>query len=326
MILADKIIQLRKKNNWSQEEFAMHMKVSRQAVSKWEQAQSIPDLDKILLMASIFGVSTDYLLKDEIEIEEYVDDESSDYKVRRISLDEANQFLTIKSSISKWVALAIALFIVSPVPLLILDNMAALNYINNPSKASSLGVILIFMFVAIGVAILLLMKSKTEPFVYLQKEVFELQYGVESMVKQKQAQFQSQRVRYNMVGVILCILAVVPILMVQLLANEAYQFIGVSMTLLMIGIGVFSFVYVGTIHGSLQQLLQEGDYTPLKKKRSSIVGAIAGVYWLSTTALYLYLSFSRQAWEKTWVIWPVAGVLCGAIMIITEVFADKKHS
>ena len=70
MILADKITDLRKKNGWSQEELANQLGVSRQAVSKWESASSIPDLDKIVKMSIIFGVSTDYLLKDSLEAEE----------------------------------------------------------------------------------------------------------------------------------------------------------------------------------------------------------------------------------------------------------------
>ena len=55
MILADKIIKLRKKSGMSQEELAERMGVSRQAVSKWESAQSIPDLDKILMLSSLFS-------------------------------------------------------------------------------------------------------------------------------------------------------------------------------------------------------------------------------------------------------------------------------
>ena len=62
MILADKIIKLRKKNGWSQEELAEKMNVSRQAVSKWEGAQTIPDLGRILQLSELFGVTTDYLL------------------------------------------------------------------------------------------------------------------------------------------------------------------------------------------------------------------------------------------------------------------------
>ena len=59
MILADKIIRLRKKNGWSQEELAEKMNVSRQAVSKWESAQTVPDLEKILQLSGLFGVTTD---------------------------------------------------------------------------------------------------------------------------------------------------------------------------------------------------------------------------------------------------------------------------
>ena len=76
MILAEKIMQLRKKNGWSQEELAEQMKVSRQSVSKWESGSSIPDLNKILLLAQIFDVSTDYLLKDELGEEEAVEESS----------------------------------------------------------------------------------------------------------------------------------------------------------------------------------------------------------------------------------------------------------
>ena len=59
MILADKIIALRKKSGWSQEELAEKMNVTRQSVSKWEGAQAVPDLEKILLLSQLFGVSTD---------------------------------------------------------------------------------------------------------------------------------------------------------------------------------------------------------------------------------------------------------------------------
>ena len=70
MILAEKITEERKKNGWSQEELASRIGVSRQAVSKWESAGAVPDLQKILQLAELFGVSIDYLLKDEMEPEQ----------------------------------------------------------------------------------------------------------------------------------------------------------------------------------------------------------------------------------------------------------------
>lgn len=67
MSLNQKIAQLRNDNNWSQEELAEKLNVSRQSVSKWESGQAKPDLDKIIALADIFDVSTDYLLKDDTE-------------------------------------------------------------------------------------------------------------------------------------------------------------------------------------------------------------------------------------------------------------------
>ena len=102
MILADKIINERKKNGWSQEELAEMLGVSRQSVSKWEGAQAVPDLQKILKLAEIFGVSTDYLLKDEIEeadSSEAVKEVSEHVPpLRKVTLAEVNEFIEDK----KW--------------------------------------------------------------------------------------------------------------------------------------------------------------------------------------------------------------------------------
>lgn len=93
MILADKIITLRKKAGWSQEELASQLGVTRQSVSKWEGAQSVPDLDKVVQMSRLFGVSTDYLLKDELEEEEFVESEADETPLRRVTMEQARDTL-----------------------------------------------------------------------------------------------------------------------------------------------------------------------------------------------------------------------------------------
>lgn len=91
MILADKIITLRKKAGWSQEELASQLGVTRQSVSKWEGAQSVPDLDKVVQMSRLFGVSTDYLLKDELEEEEFVESEADETPLRRVTMEQGGR-------------------------------------------------------------------------------------------------------------------------------------------------------------------------------------------------------------------------------------------
>ncbi len=63
MNLADRISELRRQKGWSQEQLAEALNISRQAVSKWESGQSTPELEKVVAMSELFGVSTDYLLK-----------------------------------------------------------------------------------------------------------------------------------------------------------------------------------------------------------------------------------------------------------------------
>ena len=63
MNISDRIQNLRKIKGISQEELAENVGVSRQAVSKWESEQSLPDIDKIIIMSEYFDVTTDYILK-----------------------------------------------------------------------------------------------------------------------------------------------------------------------------------------------------------------------------------------------------------------------
>ena len=64
MTLAEKILSLRTGQGMSQDDLAEKLEVSRQSVSKWETAQSTPDLDKIIKLADLFGVSVDQLVRD----------------------------------------------------------------------------------------------------------------------------------------------------------------------------------------------------------------------------------------------------------------------
>lgn len=69
MTFGEKLFELRKRNNFSQEELAEKIGVSRQAVSRWESGETMPDSPNLLIISNLFSVSADYLLRDEIESE-----------------------------------------------------------------------------------------------------------------------------------------------------------------------------------------------------------------------------------------------------------------
>ena len=124
MILADKIALLRRQQGWSQEELANQLDVSRQAVSKWESGASIPDLDKILKLSGLFNVTTDYLLKDELEQPDARPGASVEMPEeshrRSVTLDEANAYLDTVQAVRKKLAAGVGLCILSPIALLLL--------------------------------------------------------------------------------------------------------------------------------------------------------------------------------------------------------------
>jgi transcriptional regulator with XRE-family HTH domain len=101
MKLSEKIQQLRKQNNLSQEQLAGKLKISRQSISKWESEQSVPEIDKIVYLSEIFGVTTDYLLKDIAQYQDNAalctkDNESSSYK-KKVRLITGTIFIAFAS-------------------------------------------------------------------------------------------------------------------------------------------------------------------------------------------------------------------------------------
>ena len=327
MILADKIILLRKKSGWSQEELAEKLNVSRQSISKWEGAQSVPGMDKILQLSEIFGVSTDYLLKDSIELEEYVEQESKseESSVRYVSMEEANSYLDLTQNIAHKMALGVAMCIMSPAIIITLSNLYLLNQFSfSENQSQAIALTLFFITIASAVVIFISIGMKFKDFEYLKTEPIETEYGVSGMVKSKMKAYKETYSKYNIIGVTLCILSVLPVILSSFADKDLTDGIGVIGTLFMVAVGVFMLVTVGTIWSSFNVLLQEGEYSVEGKAKSKVVGSIAGIYWLLTTALYLFISFYYGAWDKSWMIWPVAGVLFGAVAAIANLVIKSK--
>lgn len=327
MILADKIILLRKKSGWSQEELAEKLNVSRQSISKWEGAQSVPGMDKILQLSEIFGVSTDYLLKDSIELEEYVEQESKseESSMRYVSMEEANSYLDLTQNIAHKMALGVAMCIMSPAIIITLSNLYLFEQFSfSENQSQAIALTLFFITIASAVVIFISIGMKFKDFEFLKTEPIETEYGVSGMVKSKMKAYKETYSKYNIIGVTLCILSVLPVILSSFADKDLTDGIGVIGTLFMVAVGVFMLVTVGTIWSSFNVLLQEGEYSVEEKAKSKVVGSIAGIYWLLTTALYLFISFYYGAWDKSWMIWPVAGVLFGAVAAIANLVIKSK--
>lgn len=324
MIFAEKIIRERKKNGWSQEELAEKMGVSRQAVGKWESSQSVPDLDKVLQLAKLFGVTTDYLLKDEIEAEEYAES-AEDTVRRRVTLAEANEYLSVRERASGRIALATALCILSPIPLFVLGAGSELG-VFGISENLACGIGLVMLFLLVAPAVLLFIKTGFEhtPYEFLETEPFETEYGVSGMVKEKQKAYRDTYTRYNYIGACICVLSPVALLIGAFTEREFFTVLMLCLTIAAVSVGVTMFILAGVRWASMQRLLREGEFSKERKNKNQISELIASVYWLLATAIYLAWSFLSNDWEITWVVWPVAGVVFAAVEIIYDFIEKKK--
>lgn len=335
MILAEKIMKLRKQSGWSQEELAMKLNISRQSVSKWESGASIPDLDKIIKLSQIFGVSTDYLLKDELEEEPgkapTVDYEEENYgkeeplKTVSVSLEEANTYMELAEGASRKIAAGVAACVLSPVLLILLGGMAEFQVIGvTENMAGGIGVAVLLLIVAGAVTVFISQGMKLDKYEYLEKEYLSLQYGIAGIVEKKKEEFEPTYKRCIATGVALCITSVVPMMIAVAFSAEDLIFIYCTCILLiLVALGVYLFVWSGIIWGSYQKLLEEGDYTREKKLENKRNDNLAKVYWCTVTAIYLGYSFVTWKWQSSWVIWPCAGVLFAAVCGVAAMVRRK---
>lgn len=334
MILAEKITYLRKQKEWSQEELADQMEISRQSVSKWESGASIPELDKIIRMSMIFGVSTDFLLKDEYDIDviskngqegELKEAELPEIsaegdrdlrKARSLSLEEANTYLETVRKTSYPIATGVLISILSPISLLLMGGWSEYGPVAvTENMATGLGVVILLLMVAGAVVLFLIYGMKLERYEYLEEEEIQLQYGVGGIVeKQKEAYTRRYQIK-TVLGVVLCILSVLPLMFAAGLdAPEICLIYCTCVLLAIVSLGVFLVVQAGCIWESFQKLLQEGEYSAEKKKERRKYSPLAGAYWCLVVAVYLCVSFYYNSWGDTWLIWPVAALLFVALL------------
>ena len=333
MVLADKIIKLRKQKGWSQEELAEKVGVSRQAVSKWESAQATPDVEKILVLSELFEVSTDYLLKDGreediSEAEERKEEAKNDLEKpkRTVTESEAKNYVESRKRASVRIALATLLCILSPITMIILSGAVDTGMLKiSENLAAALGLVALFIFVGIAVPFYVICGIRNEPYIYLDDpKSFELDNGVSAMLRSMQDEYKNKYIACTVWGVCLCVLSPVPLIIGSFTEREFLTVVLLGVTMAIAGIGVFFFILSGVRSSSLQRLLCEGEFEPKKKKNIGIKETIGFVYWSVLVAVYLLWGFIGNDWHINWIVFAVGGVLFAALMAILNIMIKEK--
>ncbi len=330
MTFSEKISALRKQKGWSQEELAEKLMVTRQAVSKWESAQSMPDLDKLVQLSEALGVSTDYLLKDEQAQSAPVPATAEQtVKPRHVTQEEARRYLQLQTAAIPKTTLGVALCVWSPIALIGLPVLrSTLNWGFPEEICSGIGLCVLLVMVAAGVALLLTAGGKLREFEYLEREPIETDNGAREQALSMQREVLPICAKRNTIGVVLCILSVLPLFALMCVPGvpDGYYSLAVCALLLLVGIACLLLVRTGSMRGAVDKLLEQGDYTRENKAKSRFVGAVSAAYWLVVTAVFLFYTFGPNGNgqpQYSWFIWAVAGILYGALMAALSVYRKK---
>lgn len=338
MTLADKISVLRKQNGWSQDDLAEKLSVSRQSVSKWESAQSVPDIQRIIQLSEIFGVTTDYLLKDD---EPSTTAQAEEESLPLLSLQEAVSFLDVSRRYSRQIAFGVLLCVLSPIALIFLSCLGGQSTTAWTEDAgSAIGLGILFLLIAIAVVIFLISSTQIKQYTPKGLSVhrrghhghsswesgeFTLAYGVEASIREQQSGFLHHYSIQMAVGVSLCIISVVPMLVCGALHMDDMIVIDTLVLMLaLIAIACYLLVSASIYKSALDQLLHEGDFRPENREQRKLEDRIGSIYWPIITAVYLAWSFWTADWHITWIIWPVAGCAFAGISALVQWCVRKK--
>ncbi len=303
MILADKIISLRKKSGMTQEDLASQIGVSRQSVSKWESSMAMPDLDKVVKLSQIFSVSTDFLLDDSLGMEQVIVDEKVEDTVRIIDLDLLNQYYSAYEKIARFISLATILVIISPIAYMTLDNIN-----------ESLGVIIILAMIALAVRLFINSGFAASKFEFIEKEPYNFSYGVEGVIEKNLNDYMPELKRNVIIAIAIFILS--PAIYLLAINQGITSDTPVYLFLLLTAIGASLMGYSMIKYSSYRDILRYRD--PKIQKKEGRIGKISGVLWMTAIGVFFIYSFWTGNWQTSWIIFVIAGFLQFIIAIVLD--------
>lgn len=294
MSFSENLQHLRKKEGLTQEQLAERLDVSRQAVSKWESAQSYPEMEKILQLCEMFRCDMNTLIQGDVTESEKEDTAGYEQQMNRYSLLTATAVSVIIS--------AVGLFT-------ILEELLR--------GAVHEDLLSIGMFVVIAAAVSVLIVSG------INHEYFKKRYAVIQ-------DFYTENERYNFnrrfamaiaAGVCLIFFGLCLNMGLGYLGNAVIEELGGGIFMFCTAAAVWIFIYYGIQKEKyeVEQYNQASQGT--QKKGETLTQKCSGVIMLLAVAIFLYLGLAHDMFRTAWVVFPVGGVLCAAADIIV---GDKE--
>lgn len=233
-----------------------------------------------------------------------------------VRLDEAQGFSDATRRTHPILAIAVALFVISPAPLIALTQGGGPSAVLDSDVAAFAGLATLLVLVAIGVGMIVLIGRSLAPYSRISEGRFTPNPAVNAWAQEVRLQHEGRRITALVIAVSLWILAALPVLASGLLGDslgswgEWLQVFGVPATLVIIAVGLLILIPTAWAE-SVAQRLARGRKEERAEEASSptAIRVIQAVLGPITVIIYLVWSFVSGDWHITWIVWPIMGLL-----------------
>jgi len=241
-----------------------------------------------------------------------------------LSLEDACAFIEQTRSGSSWLGVGVWIIMTGICAMLLISNLFGHANVYESDTANAVGVVVLLLAIAAAVPIFIVNGMRLDRYEHYDDQAILLDSDTK-------AQLEKQAINYNALFAARLSLGIALILvslgLFIVLGTIGYRTVPLAIFLFMIGFAAFLFIRTGMTRAAYDVLLGKGDYAKKVRfvKSNKITGTIASVYWPVVVAIYLLWSFVGDAWQISWVVWPAAGVLFGAIAGgITKIYNTKN--
>lgn len=290
MNFGENLQTLRKLKNYSQEDLADKLQVSRQAVSKWESGTGFPETEKLISICDLFDSNMDELIRGKISID---------------SNSEKEAYDSFMNKFSKSISLAVMLILIGTTLLL---TILGFNKDNN-----MFGIVVLLIFVVFSVPIFIVKGIEMENFKskYPKLSNFYSQEEIDNY-NNKFSKMIALSISIILIGVV----ALMAIIALKIF-NEDSTF-PVSILMCFVSVAVPLLINTGIQKDKYDIEKYNKENSIDSKNELDKVGKYCSIIMIIATIIYLLISFIFNVWGISWIVFPVGGMLCGIVSILLK--------
>lgn len=239
---------------------------------------------------------------------------------RHLSLADVKNYIGVRTKGSYGIGLGVLLCICAPIALILLEGFAI-----GGELGEAIGVSILLVQIAIAVGLFVINGMNLGRYDYMESDILYLDTDAEMYTNNESEKYRNINTSKIVVGIVMCIVAINPLIVVDDIFpnNDALESVMTSLLLFLISIAVFLFINAGMSSSTYKILLQQEDYRK-EVKQNKLLKVVSSIYWLVITAVYLVYSFTTFEWYRSWIIWPIAGIVYGIIATIFNAIDEAR--